>query len=832
MNLQSKRYGWVWVGQIYQDIKFALRMLRKNIGFSAVVILMLSLGVAGNFVMFSVYNALYLRPLSYPGGERFVNLDETAPLWNLEYTGLRYPDFCSWREANRSFEAMAALAYTKCNLSFEGISERVLGFKVTHDLASVLGVKVILGRPISPDDDRPGGTKVILIGNGFWKSRFGGREDIIGKMLKLDNELFTIIGVLPPDKDIYTKSEFWIPLQLDPNNLDQPWSLLGFGRLKEGVSMKTAQEDLQLIHSELIEKNRAGANTSPIVTAFKDRFFGSPRLGILVSLAAMCIFLLIACGNMSALMLARGLARSREFVLRRSFGATLYRLARLIGVESLILSVLGGLAGLLLGYWVLQGILNTINDALPLSLSFRMDWRVWLFICLIVFMSALLGATPVICSALKLELHDTLNSSNQQSTTSASGRRGLSLLVIAELALTLILMIQSGLLIQTFSEIQKVDPGFRSDHLLIYEICLPEIKYGSKEVKTVFFKEHLDGLRALPGVISAGAIDLSPLSGSHNGTFYTIENAQPRKSGESQPVVLNRFVFPGYFEAMGIPILSGRFFTEQDGLNQGSMVVIVDEAFAKRSWPNDNPIGKRIYQGTLPEDTLDILNRLGPPPGMPDLPWITVVGVAKDVKHYGLDQTGHPGVYLPFIQEPRNSMTIVIRTSVEPASLVPTIRALVRKSDADLPVFGVTTMEDRLEKSMGIRRLEINIFGVFSGVALLMAISGIYGVFSYAVSRRTQEIGVRIPLGAQQRDVLWMILKENLVLALTGVGIGLVGVIMIAPIMASLLVGVSPLDPLTLMGISFLLTAVSMFACWLPARRAMKIEPMEALRYE
>lgn len=814
---------------ILQDIRFSLRMLRKNIGFSAIVILMLALGVAGNFIMFSVYNGIYLRPLPVPGGERFVNLDETAPLWNLEYTGLRYSDFHSWRENSRSFEVMAAFSQTSCNLSFEGTSERVRGLKATHDLTSLFGIIPILGRAFSADDDSQGGDKVILLSNSLWKRKFGGKEDVIGKTLKLDDVLFTIIGVLPQNP--FTQGQFFIPeggfcipLQLDPNNLLQSYYLMGFGRLKEGVSIKKAEEELRLIHSGLVEKNRASGDTAPIVTPFKERQFGSDRLGIQVSLAAMCVVLLIACGNIAAMMLARGLARSREFVIRSSLGATPWRLARLIGVESLMFSALGGLAGLLLGYWGLQAFLNTISEKLSAYLNFGMDWRVCLFIGSMVVLSAFLGVLPVIYSTLKLELRSALEPSSRQSTTAAPGRRGLRLLVAAELALTLVLMIQAGLLVQTFSEIQKVDPGFRSDHLLVYEIDLEGIAYESQEAKTAFFKNHLEAVRNLPGVISAGAIDLSPLCGSHNGTFYTIENAPPKKPGESHPVALYRSVFPGYFETMGISILAGRSFTEQDGLNQASMAAIVDKAFAERYWPNDNPIGKRIHPGIDDGESL--------PEGIPEPPWLTVVGVAKDVKHYGLDQVGHPGVYLPFAQEPRNGMSMVLRTSVEPESLVPSIREMVHRSDADLPVFGVTTMVDRLFKSMAVRRLGTKTFGIFSGIALLMAIGGIYGVFSYVVARRTQEIGVRMALGARRRNVLQLVLKDNLFLSLIGIGIGLAFSLMMTPLTESLLVGISPFDPLIFIGVSLLLTAVSMLACWLPARRATKIQPMEALRYE
>ncbi len=809
-----------FVSGIVRDIRFSFRMLRKNIGYTAIAIIMLALGVSGNFINFSVYNGFYLRPLPLPGGERVVDLNETAPLWGLEYVGLRYSDFNSWRDENRSFEVMGAGAFMECNLSFEGTPERVSGTRVTHDFLSVLGVTPIIGRLFTPDEDRPGGEKVILLGNGFWQRRFGGNEDVVGQVVKLDGEPFTIIGVSPPGKDLFSETAFWTPLQGDPNRINGNYYLTGLGRLKENVSIATAREDLRRIHSGLVEKNRALADTAPVVTKFKDRHLGSFRLSVQVWLACVLVVLLIACSNVAALMLARGLARSREYILRRSLGATPRRLARLIGMESLILAVSGGVAGVVLGHWGLKMLLNSTAVEVPQPFNFHPDWRVWLFVGLMVVISAFLGVLPVIRSVLKLKPRDTLKSSTLQSTMAAPGRRSMRFLIIAELALTLILMINSGLLVQSLRSVLRVDPGFRSDNMLIYNIALPEKKYGSKEVNSDFFREHLERVRHLPGVISAGAIDLSPLSGGHNGGFYIIENAPPKKPDESQPVVLFRSVFPGYFEAMEIPIVVGRSFNEQDGQNRGSLSVIVDEAFAKRSWPGDNPIGKRICPG------------MGNVEGSPELPWITVVGVARDVKHYGLDKVGHAGIYLPYTQQPRNTMSIILHTSVEPAGIVPSIRELVRKRDADLPLFGVATMADRLSKSMALNRLIVGNFCLFSSIALLMAIVGVYGVFSYVVGRRTQEIGIRIALGARKRDVLWVILKENLVLALIGIVIGVIGALMMAPLMRSLLVGISPFDPITFVGISLLLTVVSMLACWLPACRAMKVQPMEALRYE
>ncbi|HWI56868.1 MAG TPA: ABC transporter permease, partial [Bacillota bacterium] len=546
-----------------QDVRFGLRMLARHPGFAAITVLTLALGVAGNIVIFSVYNAFYLRPFPFAESSRLVDLDETAPRWNLQYTGLAYPDFCSWREQNRSFEGMAAWSHTAGNMSFEGSLERVRGARVTHDLATVLRIQPILGRHFSPDEDRPGGAKVVLLGNGFWKRQFGARADVLGKSLKLDHEPFTIIGVLPPDEGVLVEADFWVPLAMDANNRGQGWFLKGVGRLKNGIGLEQAQEDLRRVHLGLVEDRQAEGSTSPRLTRLSDRFFGTSRPLVQVMLGAVGVVLLIACGNVAALMLARGLARSRELALRQSLGATPWRLAKLIGTESLLLAGMGGLAGMLLGKYGLHLLLDSITERPPCWMVINTDWRVWLFAGAMVLVSALLGALPVLRSAWRLDLRDSLQSSAQQSTTAGGGRQSLQLLVVAEVALTFVMMIQAGLLVQTSRALQRVDPGFRADHVLAYQIALPSAKYASKEARTTFFQEHLERVRHLPGVESTSAANMTPLNG-HSGTFYMIENAPPKRPDEPQPVVLQRAVCPGYFETLGVTLLSGRTFTEQD----------------------------------------------------------------------------------------------------------------------------------------------------------------------------------------------------------------------------------------------------------------------------
>lgn len=797
---------------LIQDVRFGARVLRKTPGFAAITILTLALGIAGNVVIFSFFNSFYLRPFPFVDPRRLVDLDETAPQWNARYLGLAYPHFNEWREQNRSFAGMAAWGYEQYNVAFQGSTTRVRGARVTHDLASVLGFQPILGRMFTSDEDQPGGAKVVVLGNGFWKRQFGGQEDVVGQTLRLNGNPYKIIGVLPPDNEVLVEAEFWVPLAENPS-VGHGWIYRGVGRLKEGVTLDMAREDLMRVRQGMLEENRGDPSSLPSISSLSDRFFGSSRWVIEILLAAVGVVLLIACGNVAALMLARGLARARELGVRLSLGATLPRLAGLIGAESLMLTVLGGLLGMLLGHWGSKVLLNSLTDRPPRWVNFDLDWRVWVFAGLMVAVSALLGALPVIASAAKLDLHRALQSSAQQSTTAGGGRRLLQALVVGEVALTLVLLVEAGLLLQTFRALQQAVPGYRADHVLIYEIALPADQYESKESKLAFFRNHLERLRSVAGVVSASEISAPPLGG-HWGVFFTAADALPKTPDKPDCIVLQRVASPGYLETMGVRLVAGRDFTRQDGVNESSRAIIVNESFAHHFWPGQNPLGRRLRHHGDTE------------------PWMTVVGVARDVQHYEVGAAMIPGVYVPYAQMPINQMAIVVRTSIEPTLLVPTVRALVREADPNLAVFGVRTMAGTLRQSIWMRRVIASLFGIFGFVALVMALGGIYGVFSYAVNRRTQELGVRLALGARRRDVLWLVVRQGLLLAVIGIGIGLVGALMIVPVTGGLFYGVGPFDLLTFGGVSFLLAAVAVVACWIPAHRATRGNPMMALRCE
>jgi predicted permease len=797
---------------LWHDVRYCLRMLRKNPGITVIAVVTLALGMAGNTVIFSFFNAFFLRPMPFYQPDRLVDLDETAPRWNLEYTGLAYPDFHAWRQQNRSFEGMAAWTTGSLNLSFEGTAQRVRGAWVTYDLPSVLGIRMALGRPFMPEEDRPGAEKVVVLSQGLWQRLFGG-QDVLGKILHLDRESYTIVGVLADDRALFDNEDLWVPLCGNPDDLTRGWYLRGIGRLKPGVTMAMASEDLLRVHRARIADHKANENTSPRLTTIADRLFGDTRPVLTILMGAVIVVLLIACGNVAALMLARGLARWRELGIRLSLGATAGRVARLILTESLLISCLAGVLGLVLGSWGLHLLLDSLADKPPQWVSFHFDVRIWLWVLLMILATAALGALPTCQAVLKGSFQGALASSGRQSTATLAKRRGLHVLVAGEVALTLVLLIQAGLLVQAFRFVQKMSPGYQPDHVLISQIALPEAQYETKETWEAFYRNLLEQVRALPAIVSASAITAPPLGG-HWGNFFTIEGAPAKRPDEQDPVVLQRVTFPGYFETMGIPMIAGRTFNDQDGQTEGSQAVIVNETFARRFWPNQDPVGKRIrHRG---EGT----------------PWMAVVGVARDVKHYGQDRPMIPGVYLPYAQVPRSGMALVVRTATEPLNLVTGVRAVVRRIDPDLPIFDVATMSDRLHQSLWLRRLYSSLIGAFAFVALTMALGGMYGVFSYVVNGRTREIGVRLALGAHSGSVLWMVLRQGLLLSVIGIGFGLSGTLMAVPLMRRLLLGIHGVDLLLCGLIPFLLTTVALLACYLPARRAARIDPMAALRYE
>jgi predicted permease len=781
--------------------------------FSLMVVGMLAVGIAGNSAIFSIFNGLFLRPLPFERPDRLVDLDETAPKWNLKYVGVSNPDYAAWRKENRTFESMAFFDGASFNLSGRGQAQRVRGARVTRDLLDVLRLKPALGRDFLEKEDRPDGEKVALIGYDLWQRLFGGDPNTVGQILQLDNQPYTIIGILPREALFPSEAELWIPLAVDVNRAEG-WYLNGVGRLKEGVSIDQARADLVRVHRN-VEQMGQGVNaiTSPILQPLRDRYLGEFRTVTGVLLGSVGIVLLIACANISGLMLVHASSRGREIAIRAALGASRGRVVGQLLTESLLLALVGAVLGVALGGASLHAMLSLIPEDIPRWISFRLDSRFLLFCFAITGATAVLfGLAPAVDSS-RVDLRTCLHEAGQRLSISGNRRRGLSALVVVEIALAFVLLVSASLLLQAFRRVLVQDPGFRPENTLTFRLSLPDAKYKEPGRRISYYEDLLQQLRALPGVKSAGAASAPPLGG-HWGMFFNAEGAPPLGPNEQNPVVLTVVATPGYFEAIGMTLLAGRSFDVRDGDPKGPKIAIVNETFARRYWPVAEAVGKRIRYAWAKDE------------------WLSVVGVTKDERHYGLDEEMRPGVFVPFRQVPRDSMGIVLRGSMDPRGLTGPTRDLVQRMDPDVPMFEVGTMTEKLDRSLWARRTYSWLFGVFAAVALLLAAAGIYGVISYAVSQRMREIGIRMALGARPEQVQRQVLGQGMALVALGVACGLAGTFWATTLLRSLLFGVSARDPLTYSAVAGGVVFVAILANLLPARRAASVDPMQALRAE
>lgn len=802
-----------WVAGFTQDLRYAVRTLSKQPAYSLTVIGMLTLGIAGNAAIFSVFNGLFLRPLPFPNPEQLVDFDETAPQWGLEFVSVGYPDFHAYREENTTFQAIAVVDDRVMNLSSGGDARRVAVAAATHDMARVLQIDPLLGRHFEPEEDVRDGPKVAQLGYGLWQSQFGGDPEIVGTTVRLDSEPYTVIGVLPREATFLGDAELWVPLATDVDQHPGTYYLHGIGRLKPGVTVAQAREDLLRIHRNMIESRPANEITSPVVLPVLERLLGQYRVGTMAMLAAVGLVLLIACADIAGLMLARSMTRGREIAIRTALGAGRRRIVQQLLTESLVLSLVGATLGTALGYRGASVLVAQKPDLLPSWLSFQFDGRFLAFaIALTLGTTIVIGLVP----ALRISGTDpqaTLQAVATRVSTSAT-RRSLSALVVGEIALALVLLILAGLTVRDLRRLERVDPGFTTNNVLTYQLSLPEATYPEDEHELAFYRDHLERVRALPGVTAAGAVNHAPLGGGHTGNFFTAEGAPQRGDHEMNPVVLTRIASAGYLEAIGVTLLAGRDISETDREGDDARVAIVNETFAHTFWGEENVVGLRIRSGGESN------------------PWMTVIGVTRDVKHYGLDTEMRPGVYLPMQQAPRQDMTVVVRSAVAPTSLVGPIRELLRAADPELPMASVTTMAERLDQSLWARRAASWLAAVFSAIAMILAVSGIYGVISYGVTQRSREIGIRMALGARQQQVLRLVARQGMALVGIGVALGLAGAYTASRLMATLLVGVSASDPVVYGTVTALLIGVTVAANVLPARRAARVDPMEVLRGE
>ncbi len=793
------------------DLKLALRLLVLRPAFSLMVTGMLALGIAGNAVIFSAFDGLFLRPLPFAEPERLVDLNETAPKWNLPSMDVSNPDFHAWREHNTTFDGMAFFVPASYNLSAHGGARRLRASRVTADLMRVLRLKPVVGRGFLPEEDRPGGPKVAMLSRALWRDVFAGDPGVVGQAIQLDGQAYTVVGVLPPEANFPDATDVWAPLAADPNQSGR-WYLRGIGRLRPGVTPDQARMDLTRIHRSLIQTGRKeNADTTPTVIPLRDRYVGDLRAAGNALLGAVGVVLLIACANVAGLMMIRAAGRSREVAIRTALGASRARIASQLLTESAVYAVAGGIAGLLLGKIMLRLAVSAMPEVMP-WVRFGMDHRTFLFLAAVTAAAAVLfGLTPALHASkaeLAAGLHDAARSS-----VSRGRRRILNVLVVGEIGLAMLLAIAAALLFQALRNVMKVDPGFRPDNVLTYSISLPTARYAGKE-QVAFMRELLERTRALPGVKFAGTAQMTPFDGRDSGTFYLPEGAPPPGPNQQQPVVLDMVISPGYFEAMGMQMIAGRGFTDHD-TESGPRVAVIDESFAKRFFPKVNPVGKRIRHSFLDSERIEI------------------IGVTRDVKHFGLDREARPSVFLNYRQYGvRDRMTIVMRTGTDPGTLVAPAREALRRLDPEVAMFDVMRMAEAVDRSLWVRRIYSWLAGAFAAMALILAAAGIYGVISYAVGRRTREIGIRIALGAPPARVMRQVLGHGLLMLAAGLPIGVAAALGASNLLGKLLFGVKARDPITYVLVALVIAAIALAANWIPARRAAAIDPIRALRSE
>jgi putative ABC transport system permease protein len=801
---------------LFQDVRYAARTFARRPGFTLAVVLTLAVGIGANSAIFSVVNGVLLRPLPYEAQGRLVRV--FGRYVEFGRTSFSYPDFVDLRGEATTFERIAAYASSGVTLTGVPEPERLQSAPVVGDLFGVLGVRPLLGRTFRPEEEQYGSHRVVVLSHRLWMRRFAGDRATVGRVISLNGNPYVVVGVAPPTMRVPEFAELWTPFAVNP--ADSPPNrrseFLGvIGRMKPGVSLDRARVDVAAVAKRLAEEYpQTNANFLTETSLLRDEVVGPIEPALIVFTAAVALVLLVACGNIANLMLARAAARAREIAVRVSLGADRRRLVRQLLTESLLLGLAGGVLGLALATWGVGALKAMRPGNIPRLNEITLDWRVLAFTLGVSVVTGLVFGLAPALQAARGDVPSALQAGARGVSGGALDRmRGA--LVAAQVAFALILLIGAGLLIKSFGRLQDVDPGFRPDNLLTFRVSLPASKYSSDTTRRLLFGELEKRLAALPGAQSVGAVSNLPIGGDYPYITFFIEGVTERIPGVMQDAV-PLSVTPDYLRTLGIRLRSGRGFTEQDGPTP-ARVALVNVEMARRFWRGKNPIGSRITLGN---------------PQNPAATWRTVVGVIENTRLETLDREPYPQMIFPAAQTDRAAMDFAIRTSVPPASLVPAVRREVRALDRDLPVFNVKTMEDRLAEVVAQPKVNLVVLAAFAALALLIAAIGTYGVMAYAVAQRTRELGIRVALGASGERVVRLVVRQGMVPAVVGVGIGLVGAALGARLLASLLYGVGTHDVSTFAVASLALATVALAACYIPARRAARADPMVALRSE
>ena len=821
------------VDSLLQDLQYGARMLRKNPGFSVIAILTLALGIGASTAVFSLVNAVLLKPLPYPNSQQIVFPWRQPPAGlHLGYNEMPWgrPDFLFFAHESKSFQSVGAFKSDSFNLTGSGDAARLDGLRASAGFFPSLGISPFIGRTFTAEEDQIGHEHEVVLSYSLWRDRFGSDTQILGRLLQLNRESYTVIGVMPPGF-VFPRGEempngfpfpratqLWVPLALVPGPIipGEDSELAVIGRLQPGITPPQAQSEMNVMCKRLEDffpGSKGWFGTK--VTSMERQIAGDMRRPLLLILGAVGVVLLIACSNVAGLLLSRSLARTKEFTLRAALGAGKWRLMRQLLTEALILAGIAGIAGILIAKVAVHFVKFFAPPNIPRLSEVSLDIRVVLFALAITFVTGILfGLAPAIAGS-RDNLVESLKGGGQRSGSSPLGTKLRNVLLISEVAFALVLVISAGLLTRTFLRLLSVDPGFNPTRVLTFELTLPATKYTDQPQIVALYQKALQSIRSLPGVDSAGITAATPLGGATESTSIRLPD-HPSQDPKARAFSNYTMISPGYFAAAGTPILRGRDFLESDTADS-LPVTIINSAMAKKFWPGADAIGKQVA------------------PASKKYPAAAIVGIVADVKRLSLREDPPPEMYVPYNQKVWPSlltMDVILRTKVDPASLTDDVRNALRSVDPDLPLAKIATLSTIVEDSMTLPRFAMLVLGSFAGLALLLASVGMYGVISYFVGQRTREIGVRVALGAQRRDVFGMVLGQGARLAAIGIALGLLAALAATRMMVSFLYRVQPIDPLTFAALPFLLLFIALLACYVPARRAMRVDPMVALRHE
>ena len=804
---------------LWQDLRFGLRQLLSKPGVTLIAVLSLALGIGANTAIFSLVDAVLLRPLPFHEPDRLVMVWEDATQVGFPRNTPAPANYADWKSQNKTLEDMAALNWRNYALTDEGEPEKVEAQGVTANFFSLLGVKPLLGRSFTADEDKEGADRVALISYGLWQRRFGGDPALVGKEILLDGQKRTVLGVMPAGFQFLSKETgLWVPMAFSAEDLANRGGhyLTVVARMKPGVTLTAASADIAAVTRRINQDHPMhGFELGSVVISLREQLAGDVRISLIVLLVAVGCVLLIACANIANLLLSRGASRYREIAVRTALGAGRLRIVRQLLTESTLLAVAGGLTGLLFAWLSFSFLKQIIPESMAMNAGVKIDARIFGFTLLLSLLTGIVFGLAPALQAAKVDLNEALKQSCGRTGTGAGHRRLRSALVVTEIALALVLLVGAGLLIQTFLKLRALDIGVNPENVLTLRTQLPRSKYGELSRRTAFYQQVLERVRALPGVVAAGYTTAVPLTWKGGTSGFTVEG---KVEGPGQDAN-NRQVTAGYLETMGVKLRQGRFFDEHDDA-QAQPVAVINETMARQYWPGESAVGKRFRLGGTDSTS----------------PWRTVIGVIGDVKEMGLEAPPKAEFFFPYQQLPdmlwNLPRDLTVRTTGDPLSVAAAVRQAVWSVDPAQPVSNVRTMEEIMAEEVAQRRIGMTLLAAFAALALLLASLGIYGVLSYAVTQRTQEIGIRMALGANRRAVLRLVMADGLRLAGVGVAIGLGASFALTRLMSGLLFGVSASDPRTLVGVTLLLTAVALLACYIPARRAAKVDPMIALRYE